>query len=307
MKVTRIAIISFLALTLANYSHTIYAAVEGTKTSSSGAALSFDQIKMAAENGDADAQYALGYMYYYGKSGAPKDNAEAKKWIGKAASQKQPQAVKALELMSKQASAANQITSTTPTTQPSSSTVQSAPSQQDQKPVAEAQKSNNYIATKTKSAPENANNANKENDLRQKIAEENQETLVDMRHQAKPIAETEKSTASENNETDTTKEVKQKPSAKISSAETSKKFTLQLLGSYHKDLALKELHAKHLSGKAHVYQTKYNNKDWYVLLYGQYSSRNEAESAAKSLEATMKQKPWVKPVSTIQTYKKLTD
>jgi DamX protein len=61
--------------------------------------LSFDQIKVAAEHGDADAQYALGYMFYYGKGGAPKDSSLARMWIEKAAARKQSQAVKALALM----------------------------------------------------------------------------------------------------------------------------------------------------------------------------------------------------------------
>jgi TPR repeat protein len=42
--------------------------------------------KVRAIEGDAEAQYGLGYMYRNGQ-GVPKDNKEAEKWYGKAASQ----------------------------------------------------------------------------------------------------------------------------------------------------------------------------------------------------------------------------
>ena len=42
--------------------------------------------RKAAEQGYADAQLSLGFMYVNGK-GVPQDGAEAVRWIGKAASQ----------------------------------------------------------------------------------------------------------------------------------------------------------------------------------------------------------------------------
>lgn len=62
---------------------------------------SFQEIQQAAQAGDPDAQYALGYMYYYGK-GTPQDLTQAMEWMRKAAAQGQPQATKALELLAKQ-------------------------------------------------------------------------------------------------------------------------------------------------------------------------------------------------------------
>ncbi len=69
--------------------------------------LTYDQIRSAASGGDADAQYALGYLYFYGKNGAPKDAALAKIWIEKAAKQKQVQAVKALALINNRSEASS--------------------------------------------------------------------------------------------------------------------------------------------------------------------------------------------------------
>ena len=55
-------------------------------------------IKKAALSGDADAQYALGYLLYYGK-GVTQNKTTALSWIRKAAAQGQPQAAKALAIL----------------------------------------------------------------------------------------------------------------------------------------------------------------------------------------------------------------
>lgn len=49
-----------------------------------------------AKKGNCDAQYAVGYMYFYGK-GVVEDSKQAQYWINKAAQQGQPLAIKALE------------------------------------------------------------------------------------------------------------------------------------------------------------------------------------------------------------------
>lgn len=59
---------------------------------------SIDRIQTAAENGSADAQYALGYMYYYG-IGTVKDKQTAQLWIQRSAAQGQPLAKKAWTLI----------------------------------------------------------------------------------------------------------------------------------------------------------------------------------------------------------------
>ena len=59
---------------------------------------SLDRVEAAAQEGDPDAQYALGYMYYYG-IGTVRDTNTATLWIRRSASQGQPIAKKALALM----------------------------------------------------------------------------------------------------------------------------------------------------------------------------------------------------------------
>lgn len=58
----------------------------------------FAELKPLAEKGIADAQYAVGYMYYYGK-GTKVNRTQAKRWINRAAAQGQEQAQKAQRLM----------------------------------------------------------------------------------------------------------------------------------------------------------------------------------------------------------------
>lgn len=60
--------------------------------------LTLDQLQQAAQAGDPDAQYALGYMYYYGK-GVPQDTHAALDWIKRASVQDQKQAVNAMSLL----------------------------------------------------------------------------------------------------------------------------------------------------------------------------------------------------------------
>ncbi|MFT3742057.1 MAG: SPOR domain-containing protein [Gammaproteobacteria bacterium] len=57
-----------------------------------------DQLQQAATAGDPNAQYALGYMYYYGKN-VQQDTTSALNWIRRAAVQGQQQAIQALSLL----------------------------------------------------------------------------------------------------------------------------------------------------------------------------------------------------------------
>lgn len=59
---------------------------------------SLDKIEAAARQGDSDAQYALGYMYFYG-IGTVRDVDAAKLWIRRAAAQGQPLALKASHIL----------------------------------------------------------------------------------------------------------------------------------------------------------------------------------------------------------------
>jgi septal ring-binding cell division protein DamX len=69
-----------------------------SNTASKNYGLTFEQVREAAQDGDADAQYALGYMYYYGQN-VTRSGKQARLWIGRAAAQNHQQASKALKMM----------------------------------------------------------------------------------------------------------------------------------------------------------------------------------------------------------------
>lgn len=58
----------------------------------------FIRLKPEAEKGQPDAEYAVGYMYYYGQ-GVVENRAKAWYWISKAARAGQPDAVKAAQVL----------------------------------------------------------------------------------------------------------------------------------------------------------------------------------------------------------------
>jgi len=57
--------------------------------------VAYQQLLPLAQQGNADAQYAVGYMLYYGK-GVDRNEAKARDWMNKAAAQGQPAAKKAV-------------------------------------------------------------------------------------------------------------------------------------------------------------------------------------------------------------------
>lgn len=58
----------------------------------------FIHLKPEADKGQADAQYAVGYMYYYGQ-GVTEDRRQAWYWITRAAKKGQKDAVSAVKLL----------------------------------------------------------------------------------------------------------------------------------------------------------------------------------------------------------------
>lgn len=58
----------------------------------------FIRLKPEAMKGQPDAEYAVGYMYYYGQ-GVVENRKKAWFWINKAASKGQPEAVAAVQIL----------------------------------------------------------------------------------------------------------------------------------------------------------------------------------------------------------------
>ncbi len=79
-------------------------------------------------------------------------------------------------------------------------------------------------------------------------------------------------------------------------------YTLQLLGA-SKESSINEFIKKHsIEGKAHAFRTKRQGKDWYVVVYGNYSSAHEAKTAAHAMPSSLKNanvQPWVRELNAV--------
>ena len=79
---------------------------------------------------------------------------------------------------------------------------------------------------------------------------------------------------------------------KILKANT-KHYTIQIL-ALHDRKKLKLISEKaELKGKVHFCRSEFKGKPWYMLVYGDYSTREEAQQAIKELpQDIQKEKPW---------------
>jgi len=80
-------------------------------------------------------------------------------------------------------------------------------------------------------------------------------------------------------------------------------YALQLLGVRNKKSAqefMRRFERQLSSEKLNVYETKYKGQPWFVVVYGPYSNKKNANQVAVSLAHSLKNQPWVRPVSKIQ-------
>ncbi|MFK5986136.1 MAG: SPOR domain-containing protein, partial [Pseudomonadota bacterium] len=78
-------------------------------------------------------------------------------------------------------------------------------------------------------------------------------------------------------------------------------FTLQLLGSSNNS-AIQKVLTKHKDHqKLFGYKSIRKSKDWYILIYGSYSSKQKAQQAYKKLPKSLKTtKPWVRNIKSVK-------
>lgn len=80
-------------------------------------------------------------------------------------------------------------------------------------------------------------------------------------------------------------------------------YTIQLLGTRSEE-SIKQFIQQHaIANSAHYYRTQLDGKDWYVMVYGEYPSREDAKVAMQKLPLSLQQaklQPWIREVSSIQ-------
>ena len=79
-------------------------------------------------------------------------------------------------------------------------------------------------------------------------------------------------------------------------------YTLQVLGAGLKKSADDFIRKQREPQKFYLFRTTYKGNPWYVVVYGQYKSRQSASTASKSLpEDLRKLKPWARSIQGIQS------
>lgn len=70
-------------------------------------------------------------------------------------------------------------------------------------------------------------------------------------------------------------------------------YTIQLLGSHSEQAIRNFINIHKISSQVSYFKTRLNGKNWYVLVYGHYSSKDKASTAIAKLPNTLRQlQPW---------------
>lgn len=266
---------------------------------------SITRIQKAAENGNADAQYALGYMYYYG-IGTVQDRETADLWIQRSAAQGQPLAQKAWSLINTgatftdlhQAAAGNDASNVVPNDARAGNTII-------QQEPADIDKLNSTVPTEpiTKHLPGYQTPAPNEIYKSQGVTSgTSSETAAPPLAEHMPVHDPRLSTgakpvvAAMNNS-----ESAPAAAPAVANASPQQGYTVQLMASAKLSDVKDYIVAHHLEGKANYFETKLDGKPWYMLTYGNYSTVQKAQLALQDLPQNMQNHhPWVKSTALVE-------
>ncbi len=253
---------------------------------------SVDRVQQLATQGDPDAQYALGYMYYYGVS-TIRDEDNARLWISRAAAQGQPLAKKAMAMLNEdQASIKHNdslIKSTIAEVRSVSTKIKKPRVRTTHRRIIAKHKPAPIIKQTPQPKPMIAVVAKKSVIAKQKPAII-KSTLAAVKTPAKAptVKTTPRSTAMAEMEDD----LMNYP---------TKGYVLQLMGNHHLSVIRNFVKRHHLEDQTHYYLASFHNSPWYMLVYGKYDTVSEANAAIKTLPKELKHmQPWIKPVRAIK-------
>lgn len=276
VKLSRWMIVIFLlSLLLACASARMAEEVQSAKATfnSGNFKQAFAELMPLAVKCSAEAEYAVGYMYYYGL-GVEAHKESGLFWIGQSAAQMYRPAIRALQLIEKDKIESHKI----PT------------------------KKSNKIHYSENSLTETLKNP----DIQHKMAAIKKENTVDenLVHMAVKVTP-------ENKEDEVLMSLKDlnsalvetthiKPSVTLAKIPSSN-FTLQLFGSYKLE-DVKQLQSQlNLQTKTYYAQTKHNGRDWYILTYGKYPEISLAKHAKEDMPIkAQKLDPWVRNTSDLR-------
>lgn len=253
--------------------------------------LSYQKVAVAARAGDADAQYALGYMMYYGKGTAQAMSA-AYDWFQKAAAQGQPQAVQALTMIREAAKvdAAEQVS---PKPVPVKAVQVHAQVQAKQPQIKTQPKLNSQPKAQTQATPT-------------QVAVVPAKKVAARGIKTAPAAPAAQQAAAVFHKPQAASRVQQVSGAHLPAKcpavllkRPANHFVLQLMGASDRSLLVDRLQ-RHPLPQALIMQTQRQGTPWYVLLQGDYPSRQTATASGQMLAKQLGtgSTPWVQSVAT---------
>ena len=236
---------------------------------------SVSKVQQAAADGDADAQYALGYMYYYGM-GTVRDQDSAKLWIARSAAQGQPLAKRALAMIQGTSSpksyapkfAANKAKAK------AAPATQLAANKPVVKPAAAAVAKKPVVAKLAQATPHQHPQTVKHTAADDTASVSHEDSHAANAHEGIDLAQMEDTLMHE----------------------PVGGYTLQLMGNHNEGVIRNFIASHHLEGKASYYYSTFQHEKWFMLVYGHYKTVQEAHEAIAQLPPELrKMQPWIKP------------
>lgn len=84
-------------------------------------------------------------------------------------------------------------------------------------------------------------------------------------------------------------------------------YTVQVMGRRDQKQLCSFIEKNHLKKKVKIYKTTSQGKAWYVAVYGDFKSREEALKAASRLPTEVKkQQPWIRSMASLQEFHRVT-
>lgn len=250
---------------------------------------SLGKIQSAAQNGDADAQYALGYMYFYG-IGTARDVNAAKLWIRRAAAQGQALALQATHILNHE-----EYPGSGDIDNRGKSTGEEGAA--DYKMQSYSQQSADELNRAKAEKPATDINDQLPNYRKRSQASVNSAPPATL-HNA-PSNESSPLQSSQNNGS-----LQEGPQPLLKSSSNNfvpGGYTVQLMASSDLSSVQRFIQENGLEQKAKYFTARFHGKSWYMLTFGQYNTRKAAETAAHRLAAEFPQvQPWIKPLDLIK-------
>lgn len=260
----------------------------------------FRRLEPLAQQGNSEAQYAIGYMYFYGL-GTIQDQQLATQWIQAAARQGQPQAKQALNEIHRGSGSNHALSIQRPgalqtrSRMPHRNYGGQSHSSGSAPPVNTGEDRQALKATWPKAKPKTTERPMPQFDFSDPAESAPTPTGPDVSDNLVSQPET--------------KLAEIKPMTKpVTKAGTQDKkivnkdgYVLQLAGTYDAERLDDYIVSHGLQGKAKKYRTTRNGEDWFILGYGNFTDKQAARNALRDLPPSLIQtNPWVRQMANLE-------